>query len=103
VDLRLSLLRLEMMVASMANWDIARFGSESLQALSSTSDLMIVAGTLTKKMAPWFKRIYEQIARAKWVIAYGACACSGGIFKSYSVVQEWTKSYPLILCSGLST
>ena len=83
------------MVASMATWDIARFGSEVFRPSPRQSDLMIVAGTLTKKMAPMVKRIYEQMPEPKWVIAYGACACSGGIFKSYSVVQGVDQIVPV--------
>jgi NADH-quinone oxidoreductase subunit B len=84
-----------MMVASLATWDISRFGSEIFRPSPRQADLMIVAGTLTKKMAPMVRRIYDQMPEPKWVIAYGVCACSGGIFKTYSVVQGVDQILPV--------
>jgi NADH-quinone oxidoreductase subunit B len=84
-----------MMVTSSATWDIARFGAEVFRPSPRQADLMIVAGTLTKKMAPMVKRIYEQMPEPKWVIAYGACACTGGIFQTYNVVQGVDQILPV--------
>ena len=78
---------IEMVVTVSARHDLARFGAEFMRPSPRQADMMIVAGTVTKKMAPQVVRIYEQMAEPKYVIAMGACAISGGTFKSYAVVQ----------------
>jgi NADH-quinone oxidoreductase subunit B len=78
---------IELMAAGASRFDIARFGSEVMRFSPRQSDLMIVAGTVTYKMALAVKRIYEQMAEPKWVIAMGACASTGGMYRSYAVLQ----------------
>lgn len=87
VNFGLACCAFEMIATAVSRFDIARFGMEFFRASPRQADLMIVAGTLTWKMAPALRRIYDQMAEPKWVLAMGACAISGGAFRgSYSVV-----------------
>lgn len=86
---------LEMMATMMPHYDMARFGAEVFRPSPRQSDLLIVAGTVTMKMAPQVKRVYDQMAEPKWVIAMGACACAGGQFRSYAVLQGVDKIVPV--------
>ncbi len=86
----------EMFSAAFLRFDISRFGMELFRASPRQADLIIVSGTLTWKMAPAFKRIYDQMAEPKWVIAMGSCAISGGPFAdSYSVVPGVNRIVPV--------
>jgi NADH-quinone oxidoreductase subunit B len=78
---------IEMMAVAAARFDISRFGSEVFRFSPRQSDVMIVAGTTTYKMAKVVRKIYDQMPEPKWVIAMGACTSSGGMYRSYSVVQ----------------
>src|SRR5260221_2282475 len=86
---------IELMAASCARYDIARFGAEVMRFSRRESDLLIVAGTVTYKMALSAKRIYDQMPDRKWVIAMGACASTGGMYRSYAVLQGIDQLLPV--------
>ena len=83
----LSCCAIEFMAAAASRFDMARFGAEVARFSPKQADLMIVAGTMTYKMAEAVRRLYDQMAEPKWVIAMGACASSGGMFANYAVLQ----------------
>ncbi|MCE1165917.1 MAG: NADH-quinone oxidoreductase subunit B [Bacteroidetes bacterium] len=86
---------IEMMAAAASRFDISRFGSEVFRFSPRQSDVMIVAGTTTYKMAQVVRKIYDQMPDPKWVIAMGACTSSGGMYRSYSVVQGIDQFLPV--------
>ncbi len=86
---------IELMAVAAARFDIARFGAEVMRFSPRQSDCMIVAGTVTYKMAPQVRRIYDQMAAPKWVIAMGACASTGGMYRSYAVLQGVDRIVPV--------
>jgi len=86
---------LEMMQSTNPRNDLARFGSEVFRASPRQADVMIVAGRLSKKMAPVMRRVYEQMPEPKWVISMGACASSGGMFNNYAIVQNVDSVVPV--------
>jgi NADH-quinone oxidoreductase subunit B len=86
---------IEMMHTATPRYDIARFGAEVFRASPRQSDLLIVSGRVSQKMAPVLRRVYDQMMEPKWVISMGACATSGGVFNNYAIVQGVDKVVPV--------
>lgn len=86
---------IELMAAGGSRFDISRFGMEVMRFSPRQSDCMIVAGTVTYKMAEVVRRIYDQMAEPKWVVAMGACASSGGMYRSYATLQGVDRIVPV--------
>jgi NADH-quinone oxidoreductase subunit B len=86
---------IEFMATMGAHYDLARFGMERLSFSPRQADMLMVMGTVSKKLAPVVRQVYEQMAEPRWVLAIGACASSGGIFDTYSVLQGIDKVVPV--------
>ncbi len=86
---------IEFMASMASHYDFARFGSERVSFSPRQADVLMVMGTIAKKMAPIVRQVYEQMAEPKWVMAVGACASSGGIFDTYSVLQGIDEIIPV--------
>jgi len=86
---------IEFMATMASHYDLARFGSERLSFSPRQADMLMVMGTIAKKMGPVLRQVYEQMAEPKWVLSVGACASSGGIFDTYSVLQGIDRIIPV--------
>jgi len=86
---------IEFMATMASHYDLARFGSERVSFSPRQADMLLVMGTIAKKMAPILRQVYEQMSEPRWVIAVGACATTGGIFDTYSVLQGIDKVIPV--------
>ena len=86
---------IEFMATMASHYDLARFGSERPSFSPRQADMLLVMGTIAKKMGPVLRQVYEQMAEPRWVIAVGACASSGGVFDTYSVLQGIDKVIPV--------
>jgi len=95
MPLGISCCAIEMMAMGASRFDVARFGSEVMRMTPRQADILLVAGTVTFKMSHVVRRIYDQMPDPKWVIAMGACSSTGGMFRSYSVVQGIDQFLPV--------
>ena len=86
---------IEFMATMASHYDLARFGSERVSFSPRQADMLLVMGTISKKMGPILRQVYEQMSEPRWVIAVGACATSGGVFDTYSVLQGIDKVIPV--------
>ncbi len=86
---------IEMMATGAASFDLARFGMEVFRGSPRQSDIMIVAGRVSQKMAPVLRQVYDQMMEPKWVISMGVCASSGGMFNNYAIVQGVDQVVPV--------
>jgi NADH-quinone oxidoreductase subunit B len=86
---------IEMMGSTNSRYDLSRFGSEAFRASPRQADLMIVAGRVSKKMAPVLRQIYDQMPEPKWVISMGDCASCGGVFNNYAILQGVDQIVPV--------